>query len=107
MPLPSVASLLGTDNSPIGQASRLSEIGFAEFTSKLINDTFDAIISANIRQTQSYLELVKVVSQSLGDFINSTFKGVSEEDAAGFLAPFTEVRHHRRGVEKADRGQPV
>ena len=45
--------------SAIDQATRLDEIGFAEFTSQLIGETFDALLSANIRQQEIYLTMVK------------------------------------------------
>ena len=40
----------------IDQARRLDEIGFPEFTAKLINSTFEALIVANLRQVESYIE---------------------------------------------------
>ena len=42
----------------ITQAARLNEIGFPESTAKLIIDTFDALVAANLRQTQAYVELI-------------------------------------------------
>ncbi len=33
----------------VTQAARLNEIGFPEFTAKLITDTFDALVAANLR----------------------------------------------------------
>lgn len=53
-------------------ARSVGEIGFPEFTAKLITDTFDALISANIRQTESYIELLTLVSKNLSTFINET-----------------------------------
>lgn len=50
----------------------LSEIGFAEFTSKLITDVFHALVHANMTQTKSYLELLQSVSKDLTVFINDT-----------------------------------
>ena len=43
----------------ITQAARPNEIGFPEFTAKLIIDTFDALVAANLRQTQAYIELIQ------------------------------------------------
>lgn len=56
----------------MGYASRLEEIGFPEFTTKLVSDTFDALIAANIRQQQAYIELLTATSKSLTAFINDT-----------------------------------
>ena len=50
----------------------LNEIGFAEFTSKLITDVFNALVSANMTQTQSYLQLLQSESKDLTTFINDT-----------------------------------
>jgi len=56
----------------------LNEIGFAEFTAKLITDVFNALVSANMTQTQSYLLLMQSVSKDLTTFINDT-----RDDIAG------------------------
>jgi hypothetical protein len=50
----------------------LNEIGFAEFTAKLITDVFNALVSANMTQTQAYIQLVQSVSKDLTSFINDT-----------------------------------
>lgn len=50
----------------------LNEIGFAEFTAKLITDVFNALVSANMTQTQSYLLLMQSVAKDLTTFINDT-----------------------------------
>jgi hypothetical protein len=57
----------------------LAEIGFPEFTAKLVTDVFDALISANIRQTHAYIELLQAVSKSLTDYINDTKDDISGE----------------------------
>ncbi len=38
-------------SAAVTEAARLDEIGFPEFTCKLVTDVFDALVSANIRQT--------------------------------------------------------
>jgi|GEM_PF-4191233 len=43
----------------ITQAARLNEIGFPESPAKLTIDTFDALVAANLRQTQAYIELIQ------------------------------------------------
>ena len=55
----------------------LNEIGFAEFTAKLITDVFNALVSANMTQTQSYLLLMQGVAQDLTTFINDTQDGIA------------------------------
>ncbi len=69
-----------------GARSPLAEIGFPEFTAKLITDVFDALISANIRQTQAYEELLQAVSKSLVEYVNETKDDISGEMILQFLA---------------------
>jgi hypothetical protein len=64
----------------------LDEIGFPEFTTKLVTDVFDALVSANIRQTQSYVELLQAVSKSLSEYINNTKDDIGGEEIVQFLA---------------------
>ena len=59
-------------DAAVGYAARLGEIHFPEFTCKLVTDTFDALISANIRQQQAFIELLQATSKSLKDYINDT-----------------------------------
>jgi len=70
----------------ITQAARLNEIGFPEFTTKLITDTFDALVSANLRQTQAYIELVQQVSKNLTQYINDTRDDINGEQLMQFLS---------------------
>lgn len=72
--------------SAISQASRLDEIGFPEFTAQLIGDTFDALISANIRQQETYLAMVKEVTKSLSDYINQTKDDISITELMQFIS---------------------
>lgn len=70
----------------VTEAARLDEIGFPEFTCKLVTDVFDALVSANIRQTEAYVELLKAVSQSLKDYINTTKDDIDGDQILQFLA---------------------
>lgn len=76
----------------IDNAARVSEIGFPEFTSKLVTDVFDALIGANIRQTAAYISLVKSVAQSLAAFIAATEANLGDAEVDGLLAPFPDVK---------------
>jgi hypothetical protein len=69
----------------VDNATRLSEIGFPEFTSKLITDTFNAITTSYIQQMAQYTSLVQAVSQSLQDYINNTVDDVSADEIGVFL----------------------
>jgi hypothetical protein len=73
-------------SAAVTEAARLDEIGFPEFTAKLITDTFDALVSANLRQTEAYIELVQSVAKSLAEFINDTKDDISGEELLQFLA---------------------
>lgn len=73
-------------NSPVAEAAKIDEIGFPEFTAKLITDTFDALVSANMRQTEAYIELVQSVASTLEQFINNTSDDISGEELLQFLS---------------------
>jgi hypothetical protein len=70
----------------VTQAARLNEIGFPEFTTKLITDTFDALVSANLRQTQAYIELIQQVAKTLTQYINDTRDDIDGDQIMQFLA---------------------
>lgn len=70
----------------INDAQYISEIGFPEFTTKLISDVFDTLISANMTQTEMYIDLLKQVSKSLTQFINDTRDDINGEMILQFLA---------------------
>src|SRR5689334_12756716 len=66
-------------------AERLPDIHFPEFTAKLLTDTFDAIVSANLRQTESYIELLQAVSKTLNDYIGDTKDRIGGAEILEFL----------------------
>lgn len=72
-------------SDPIEQASNLNDIQFPEFTSKLITDTFDALINANLRQIQSYSDLVEATAKTLTTYINDTVDDIDGEEILDFL----------------------
>jgi len=71
--------------SVIESAKNLGEIGFAEFTAKLINDTFDALIAANIRQSDMYASLLNKIAEGLTKYVNDTKNDVDESAVMDFL----------------------
>lgn len=78
----------------VNDASHLDKIGFPEFTTKLITDVFDALVSSNIRQTEAYIELLKETSKTLTQFVNDTKEDISGEMVLEFLSrvmPVTSV----------------
>lgn len=70
----------------VDEITRLSDIHFPEFTAKLITDTFDAIVAANMRQTASYIELTGALSKTLTDYINDTKDDISGAEVLEFVA---------------------
>jgi len=70
----------------VQEAKKLNEIGFPEFTTKLITDTFDTLIAANIRQTEAYSALVKATSQDLTTYINDTKDDIDGEMILQYLS---------------------
>ncbi|PKP58667.1 MAG: hypothetical protein CVT88_06910 [Candidatus Altiarchaeales archaeon HGW-Altiarchaeales-1] len=61
------------------------ETGYTEFTVKLITDTFDALVAANIRQTETYMELVKQLAKDLETYIKDTKDDIGGEMILQFL----------------------
>lgn len=70
----------------VDEAARLDEIGFPEFTTKLVTDVFDALIASNVRQMESYTELLSAVSKELTTYINDTQDDIDGEQVLAFLA---------------------
>ncbi len=79
-------------SAAVTQATRLQEIGFAEFTATLINEVFEALVAANLRQMEAYVGLLQAATQSLKDFINETAGAVSPQDVATFLGRFQPLQ---------------
>jgi hypothetical protein len=65
---------------------QVDQIGFPEFTAKIVKDTFAALIDANVTQMEAYTEMVKVVGATLSEYINNTKDYVSADQIIGFLA---------------------
>jgi hypothetical protein len=69
----------------VENATRLSEIGFPEFTAQLITDTFNAITSSYLNQTSQFIAVVQAVSQTLQDYINNTADDIPADEVGAFL----------------------
>jgi len=90
----------------VNQASRLSEIGFPEFTTKLVTDVFDALVSANIRQTEAYIELLQKVSKSLTEFIKDTKDDIGGDEIMQFLSVIAPPTDAKGDSEEATNVKP-
>ena len=64
-------------------------MGFAQFTSMLINNVFDA--SAHIKQTEAYIQLVEAVRQTPQNLIANPQNAISQEAITQFLAPLANI----------------
>jgi hypothetical protein len=69
----------------VENATRLSEIGFPQFTAQLITDTFNAITTSYLDQMAQYMAVVQAVSQTLQDYINNTADNISADEIGAFL----------------------
>jgi hypothetical protein len=69
-----------TEEDPM-DLTALPDIGFAEFTTQLINDVFDGLVSQNIRQVQSYLELVEGLAATDKSYVESAYSDISDDQA--------------------------
>jgi len=87
------------ENYALETATKLNEIGFAEFTSDLISKTFDAIVDANLKQTERFIDLVKEMTKSLSAYINDTKLEISNQEVLDHLASLPKF------VD--DTGQPI
>ena len=76
-------------DSAINTAARLDEIGFPEFTTKLVSDVFDSLIAANLRQQAAYIELLQATAKSLKVFINDTKDDIGAPEILQFLSAVT------------------
>jgi hypothetical protein len=73
------------ENSAIDTAARFGEIPFAQFTSDLIQSTFDALLQAHITQLQEYQNFISAMTVSLSTYINNTINDVPLADITSFL----------------------
>jgi hypothetical protein len=69
----------------VTEATRLGEIGFPEFTAKLVKDVFDALLAATLRQMEAYSELVAATAKTLQDYVAENKELVSGEEVWDWL----------------------
>ncbi len=73
-------------SAAVDQAARLDEIGFPEFTTKLITDVFDALVASNLSQMEAFTELLGAVGKELTEYINDTKDDIDGAQILQFLA---------------------
>lgn len=82
----------------VNKATRLNQIGFPEFTAKLITDVFGAIVSANMSQQKAYVEMVKELSKTLTEYVNDAKDSISGTDILNFLTKVAPDLSSRTGT---------
>ena len=63
----------------------VTDVQFPEFTANLIGSTFDALISANLRQMTAHAEFLDMISEDISTFINNTKDDITGDEALAFL----------------------
>jgi hypothetical protein len=56
----------------MGLVTQVNNIGFADFTSMLVSNTYNAVNQGAMQQLRQYAAFVQTVSQSVADFISKT-----------------------------------
>lgn len=64
----------------------LSNIGFAEFTTQLVVDVFDGLVTQNIRQMQAYMDLVESLAKTDGVYVEQNYDDVDSSLVDSLLA---------------------
>jgi tRNA/tmRNA/rRNA uracil-C5-methylase (TrmA/RlmC/RlmD family) len=72
-------------STAVTEATRLGEIGFPEFTAKLVKDVFDALLAATLRQMEAYSELVAATAKTLQEYVEENKQLVSGEEVWEWL----------------------
>jgi len=72
-------------STAVTEATRLNEIGFPEFTAKLVKDVFDALLAATLRQMEAYSELVAATAKTLQEYVAENKQLVSGEEVWDWL----------------------
>lgn len=72
-------------STAVTEATRLGEIGFPEFTAKLVKDVFDALLGATLRQMEAYSELVAATAKTLQEYVAENKNLVSGEEVWDWL----------------------
>ena len=73
-------------------AQNLDEIGFPEFTSQLVSDTFQTLVGSQIEQLEAYAELVRETSKTVTEYVAENKDNVS---GAKVLERITKLLHER------------
>jgi len=72
-------------STAVTEATRLTDIGFPEFTAKLVKDVFDVLLAATLHQMEAYSELVAATAKTLEDYVAENKALVSGEEVWDWL----------------------
>jgi len=72
-------------STAVTEATRLNDIGFPEFTAKLVNDVFDVLLGATLHQMEAYSELVAATAKTLQEYVAENKQLVSGEEVWDWL----------------------
>lgn len=75
------------------EASRLEEIGFTEFTVKLVLEVFEGLNVAAANQQQAFVELLQATSKTLSDYLTEGgANDIPPEEILGFITQVIGTR---------------
>jgi tRNA/tmRNA/rRNA uracil-C5-methylase (TrmA/RlmC/RlmD family) len=72
-------------STAVTEATRLTDIGFPEFTAKLVKDVFDVLLGATLHQMGAYSELVAATAKTLQEYVAENKHLVSGEEVWDWL----------------------
>jgi hypothetical protein len=67
-------------NKGLDALGKVGDIGFVDFTTKLVSNVYDVVITSEIEQMKAYAQLVKDVSQPLAEY-QKQVTGITFNDA--------------------------
>ncbi len=94
-------------NRALEAAKRLPEIGFPEFTAKLITGVFDAINKSNVSQIENYVALLSATSKNLTEYINETKDGIDGEEIINFLLDIGIAENKLEAIDEKESDQTL
>jgi hypothetical protein len=72
-------------STAVTEATRLTDIGFPEFTAKLVKDVFDVLLGATLHQMEAYSELLAATAKTLQEYVAENKQLVSGEEVWDWL----------------------
>ena len=90
------------------QAARVSEIGFAEFTTTLVREVFKALVASHLEQMQAHIALTEAVAGTIAQYLVKTKNTVTEDEARVTLAVAAAIEDFSAGIDlSADQATAI